>query len=66
MREGIGGCNLWRGGKTTENEISDDKDEEENKDEEHKVEDVDEDKEKDEKKKKTINEVSHEWSLVNN
>ncbi|KAH1228407.1 Heat shock protein 83 [Glycine max] len=42
--------------KTTENEISDDKDEEENKDEEHKVEDVDEDKEKDEKKKKTINE----------
>ncbi|KAH1235884.1 Heat shock protein 81-3 [Glycine max] len=50
--------------KTTENEISDDEDEEEQKDEEGKVEDVDEDKDKGEEKKKTIKEVSHEWSLV--
>ncbi|KAM1039596.1 hypothetical protein TB2_028520 [Malus domestica] len=46
--------------KTTEKEISDDEDEEEKKEEEGKVEEVDE-----EKKKKKIQEISHEWSLVN-
>ncbi|CAN6556169.1 unnamed protein product [Malus baccata var. baccata] len=51
--------------KTTEKEISDDEDEEEKKEEEGKVEEVDEEKEKEEKKKKKIQEVSHEWSLVN-
>jgi molecular chaperone HtpG len=51
--------------KTIEKEISDDEDEEEKKDEEGKVEDVDEEKEKDEKKKKTIKEVSNEWSVLN-
>ncbi|GLU24036.1 hypothetical protein SLE2022_400050 [Rubroshorea leprosula] len=54
---------LWVG-KTTKKEISDNEDEEEKKDEEGKVEDIDEDKEK-EKKKKKIEEVSHEWRLVN-
>ncbi|CAN6696496.1 unnamed protein product [Malus baccata var. baccata] len=51
--------------KTTEKEISDDEDEEEKKEEEGKVEEVDEEKEKEEKKKKKIQEISHEWSLVN-
>ncbi|KAK6162645.1 hypothetical protein DH2020_002486 [Rehmannia glutinosa] len=51
--------------KTTEKEISDDEDEEDKKDEEGKVEEVDEEKEKAEKKKKKIQEVSHEWNLVN-
>ncbi|KAM1806121.1 hypothetical protein ACFX11_029302 [Malus domestica] len=51
--------------KTTEKEISDDEDEEEKKEEEGKVEEEDEEKEKEEKKKKKIQEISHEWSLVN-
>ncbi|XP_062014923.1 heat shock protein 90-2 [Rosa rugosa] len=51
--------------KTTEKEISDDEDEEEKKEEEGKVEEVDEEKEKEEKKKKKIQEISHEWSLIN-
>ncbi|KMZ61221.1 Heat shock cognate protein 80 [Zostera marina] len=51
--------------KTSEKEISDDEDEDEveKKEEEGKIEEIDD--EKNEKKKKTIKEVSHEWSLVN-
>jgi molecular chaperone HtpG len=54
--------------KTTTKEVSDDEDEDEKikeeVEEEGKAEDVEEEKEK-EKKKKKVQEVSHEWSLVN-